>query len=158
MAWSTDRDPNKTIQRQLGVGNADNRSTVRGLLSARALVLGSQSIGLGKMVQEPRAWFDVSKWGVLCHPRKLQISPARFKSVYSDSTLAKPIHAPAQLPQSRQRSITCNFGVWKSATRTKQTKFISTSQSEADTIWLSTPRRFRGTRSTFYIHFQILIK
>jgi len=88
----------------------------------------------------------------------LQSHPARFKSVYSDSTLAKPIHAPAQLPQSRQRSITCNIGVWKSATRTKQTKFISTAQSEADTIWLSTPRRFRGTRSAFYIQSQMLIK
>jgi len=51
VAWSTDRGPKKTIQHQLSAGNADNRSTVRGLLSARALVLGSQSIGLHKVVQ-----------------------------------------------------------------------------------------------------------
>jgi hypothetical protein len=50
------------------------RSTVRALLSARAVVLGSRSMGhgpratgLGKMVQEPRARLKVSKWGVFCH-------------------------------------------------------------------------------------------
>ena len=50
------------------------------------------------------------------------------------------------------------FGVWKSATRTKQTKFISTTQSGTDTIWLSMPRRFRVTLSTFYIKSDFLIK
>jgi hypothetical protein len=32
-----------------------------------ALDHGSRSMGLGKMVQEPWARFDVSKWGVFCH-------------------------------------------------------------------------------------------
>ena len=84
MAWSTDRGPRKTNQRRLGSGNADNRSTVRALLSARAPVLGSQSTGQGKMVQEPRARFHVARWGVFYHSERLQISPACFKQVLSD--------------------------------------------------------------------------
>ena len=60
---------------------------MRALLSARALALGSRSTGLGKMVQEPRAGFHVAKWGVFCHSAWLQISPARFKQVYSDKAL-----------------------------------------------------------------------
>ena len=43
------------------------RSTVRALLSARAVVLGSRSTDLGKIVQEPQARFKVAKWGVFCH-------------------------------------------------------------------------------------------
>ena len=31
-----------------------------------------------------RAGFEVAKWRMFCHPRTLQISPARFKQVYSD--------------------------------------------------------------------------
>ena len=31
-----------------------------------------------------RAGFKVAKWGVFCHWPRLQISPARFKQVYSD--------------------------------------------------------------------------
>ena len=31
-----------------------------------------------------RAGFKVAKWGVFCHSAWLQISPARFKQVYSD--------------------------------------------------------------------------
>ena len=50
-----------------------------------APVLGSRSTGLGKMVQEPQARFKVAKWGVYCHTAWLQISPACFKQVYSDS-------------------------------------------------------------------------
>jgi len=53
--------------------------TVRALLSARALALGSRSAVLGKTVQEPRAKFHVAKWGVFCHSEWLQISPARLK-------------------------------------------------------------------------------
>jgi hypothetical protein len=52
-----------------------------------ALVLGSRSKGLGKMVREPRAWFYVSKWGVLCHYKTLQVGPARFKRVLPVSTV-----------------------------------------------------------------------
>ena len=36
------------------------------------------------MVQYPRDKFYVAKWGVFCHSAWLQISPARFKQVYSD--------------------------------------------------------------------------
>jgi hypothetical protein len=32
-----------------------------------------------------RAGFEVAEWGVFCHSKTLQISPARFKQVYSDS-------------------------------------------------------------------------
>ena len=32
-----------------------------------------------------RAGFEVAKWGTFCHSAWLQISPARFKQVYSDS-------------------------------------------------------------------------
>ena len=34
-----------------------------------------------------RAGFEVAKWGTFCHSAWLQISPARFKQVYSDSAL-----------------------------------------------------------------------
>ena len=54
------------------------------LWSDSALALGPQSTGLGKMVQEPRAKFKVAKWRVFCHSAWLQISPARFRQVYSD--------------------------------------------------------------------------
>jgi len=37
-----------------------------------------------------RAGFEVAKWGTFCHSAWLQISPARFKQVYSDSALAQP--------------------------------------------------------------------
>jgi hypothetical protein len=46
---------------------------VRALQPDRAPVLGSRSKGLGKMVREPQAWFYVSKWGVLCHYKTLQV-------------------------------------------------------------------------------------
>ena len=82
---------------------------MRALWSDSALVLGSRSTGLSTTVQEPRARFYVVKWGVFFHSMTLQNHPARFNQVYSDSTLAKPIHAPAQPPQSRQQFITCNF-------------------------------------------------
>ena len=61
---------------------------MRALWSDSALVRGSQSTGLGKMVQEPRARFHVAKWGVFCHSAWLQISPARFKFVYSDNAIS----------------------------------------------------------------------
>jgi len=35
-----------------------------------------------------RAGFEVAEWGTLCHSAWLQISPARFKQVYSDSAVA----------------------------------------------------------------------
>ena len=42
-----------------------------------------------------RAGFKVAKWGMFCHSAWLQISPARFKQVYSDSTLTDPpIYTP----------------------------------------------------------------
>jgi hypothetical protein len=44
---------------------------VRALLSDRALVLGSRSPGLSKIVQEPRARFKVAKWRVVCHTERL---------------------------------------------------------------------------------------
>ena len=31
-----------------------------------------------------RAGFEVAEWRVFCHSKTLQISPARFKQVYSD--------------------------------------------------------------------------
>jgi hypothetical protein len=74
-----DRGPSKTIQLQLGAGNTLGRTWVRGLLSARAVVLGSRSTGLGKMVKEPQARFKVAKWGVYCHTARLQIHPAGLK-------------------------------------------------------------------------------
>ena len=49
------------------------------LWSDSGLALGSRSMDLGKMVQEPRARFKVAKWGVFCHSAWLQISPARLK-------------------------------------------------------------------------------
>ena len=59
---------------------------MRALLYARALVLGSRSTGLGKMVQEPRARFHVPEWGVFCHTARLRDRPARLKLVLSAST------------------------------------------------------------------------
>jgi hypothetical protein len=35
-----------------------------------------------------RAGFKVAKWRVFCHSAWLQISPARFKQVYSDKACA----------------------------------------------------------------------
>ena len=60
---------------------------MRALLSARALVLGSRSTGLGKMVQEPRARFHVPEWKVFCHTARLRKRPARLKLVLSDGTI-----------------------------------------------------------------------
>ena len=51
------------------------------------VALGPRSTGLGKMVQYPRDKFYVAKWGVFCHSAWLQISPARFKQVYSDKAI-----------------------------------------------------------------------
>jgi hypothetical protein len=48
------------------------------------MVLGSRSTGLGTMVQEPRAKFKVTKWGVFCHPKMLQSDPAHFEQVHCD--------------------------------------------------------------------------
>ena len=50
-------------------------------MSDGASALGSQSSGLGGMVEEPRARFHVAEWGVFCHLRILQIHPARFNRV-----------------------------------------------------------------------------
>ena len=38
-----------------------------------------------------RAGFKVAEWGMFCHSERLQITPARFKQVYSDSAL-HPVH------------------------------------------------------------------
>ena len=81
-----DRGPSKTIQLQLGAGNTLGRTWVRGLLSARAVVLGSRSTGLGKMVKEPQARFKVAKWGVFCDTARLRNYPAQLKLALSDST------------------------------------------------------------------------
>ena len=59
---------------------------MRALWSARAVVLGSRSSGLGKVVQEPRAGFKVAKWRVFYHLARLQSHPTRLKKVYSDKT------------------------------------------------------------------------
>jgi hypothetical protein len=97
VTWSTDRGPSKTNQRQLCTGNAGNRSTVRTLLSDRALVLGSRFPGLGKMVQEPRARFHVPEWRVFCYTERLRNRPPRLKLVLSDSTRLQlcGLHPPA---------------------------------------------------------------
>ena len=34
-----------------------------------------------------RAGFEVAEWRMFCHSKTLQISPARFKQVYSDKAL-----------------------------------------------------------------------
>ena len=39
-----------------------------------------------------RAGFEVAKWGTFCHSAWLQISPARFKQVYSDSAVSEAAH------------------------------------------------------------------
>jgi len=44
-----------------------------------------------------RAGFKVAKWRAFCHSAWLQISPARFKQVYSDST------SPRSAPFDAQR-------------------------------------------------------
>ena len=42
-----------------------------------------------------RAGFKVAKWGTFCHSAWLQISPARFKQVYSDKADERyPYHNP----------------------------------------------------------------
>ena len=79
--WSKDRGPNKTNQAQLSCGNAISKTWVHDLLSNSALDLGFWSTGLGKMVQEPRARFPVTEWGMFCHLRILKIHPARFNRV-----------------------------------------------------------------------------
>ena len=69
------------------------------------MALGSRSTGLGKMVQEPRAGFHVAKWRMFCHSAWLQISPVRFKQVYSGSA-----NYGAYLsvePTCDQRSVLC---------------------------------------------------
>ena len=45
------------------------------------------------MVQEPRARFHVVEWGGFCHSAWLQISPARFKKIYSDSAIETSTYA-----------------------------------------------------------------
>ena len=55
------------------------------LLSDRAVVLGSQSKGQSKMVQEPRARFHVPEWRAFCHTAKLRNHPPCLKLVLSDS-------------------------------------------------------------------------
>ena len=36
-----------------------------------------------------RAGFEVAEWRMFCHSKTLQISPARFKQVYSDSAIGR---------------------------------------------------------------------
>ena len=38
------------------------------------MILGFWSTGLGKVVQEPRARFEVAKWGVFCHLKMLKLA------------------------------------------------------------------------------------
>jgi len=97
VAWSTDRGPSKTIQRQLSPGNAEGWTWVRALLSDSALALGLRPTGLSKVVREPRAGLYVAKWRMFCYLAWLQISPARFKQVYSDKALW-----PVPLQQERR--------------------------------------------------------
>jgi hypothetical protein len=52
---------------------------------------GLYGLGLYKhhrQTNDFRAGFKVAKWGVFCHWSRLQISPARFKQVYSDKAKA----------------------------------------------------------------------
>ena len=86
--WSTDRGPGKIIQHRLGSGNAESWTWVRAPLSDRALVLGSRSTGLGKVVQEPRARFHVARWGVFCHQGQVTKPPAPSQVSLSDSTVS----------------------------------------------------------------------
>ena len=55
---------------------------MRAPLSDRALVLGSRSKGLSKMVQEPRARFHVPEWGAFCHWTGMQTRPVRLKWIH----------------------------------------------------------------------------
>ena len=54
-------------------------------------------MGLGEMVQEPRARFHVPEWGVFCHTERLRNRPPRLKLVLSDSTRLQlcGLHPPA---------------------------------------------------------------
>ena len=78
-----------------------------------AVALGSRSTGLGGMVQQPRAGFEVAKWGTFCHSAWLQISPARLQQVYSDS--------------ARARFYVTKWGVFFIQIRYKVTRSISSS-------------------------------
>ena len=89
MTWSTDRGPSKTNEAQLSAGDADNKSTVRGIWTVGP---GSWSLVLSKMVQEPRARFHLPEWRAFCHSARLRNRPARLKLVLSDSTNPSPIH------------------------------------------------------------------
>jgi|SaaInl0LU_22_DNA_1037365.scaffolds.fasta_scaffold13131_2 hypothetical protein len=91
-----DRGPSKTIQLQLGAGNTLGRTWVRGLLSARALVLGSRSMGLSKIDLRALVRFKVAKWGVYCHTAWLQISPTRLKQF----SLTVPLNGIQNSPQT----------------------------------------------------------
>jgi hypothetical protein len=51
------------------------------LLSDRAVVLGSRSTGLGKMVKEPQARFYVARCRVLCNLPKIGIDHKTIKFV-----------------------------------------------------------------------------
>ena len=64
---------------------------MRALLSDRALVLGSRSTGLGKMVQKPQGRFHAAGWRVFCHTERLRVHPTRLKLVLSDSTARRVI-------------------------------------------------------------------
>jgi len=70
--------------RQFSPGNTEGWTKMRAIWT---VALGPRSTGLGKMVQYPRDKFYVAKWGVFCHSAWLQISPARFKQVYSDKAI-----------------------------------------------------------------------
>ena len=60
--WSKDRGLSKTIQRQLSSGNTIVKTWAGAcFMSDSALALGSRSMGLGKVVQEPQAMFRVEK-------------------------------------------------------------------------------------------------
>ena len=53
------------------------------------MILGSQSTGLSKMLQEPRARFLIAKYlGSVLSFMDAKTHPARYKQVYSDSTAA----------------------------------------------------------------------
>ena len=57
-------------------------------------------MGLGEMVQEPRARFHVPEWRVFCHTKRLRDHPARLNLVLSDSAaraFENPCHPPMQI-------------------------------------------------------------
>ena len=74
-----------------------------------------------------RAGFKVAKWRMFCHSAWLQISPARFKQVYSDKAVQTPYGSQAGGPNNGRR----NSGILRSDNATRQPSGI---RSAATTV------------------------